>query len=108
MKKYLIIIVCVFVVAISLTGNSFATSIAESEGTITVDWGQGGRVFLWEDPYHVYASNGADANNDLNTPGISDYPGPGHVSSEADATASAEAAYGSAVIGQASTTPTSV
>ena len=106
MKKYLFAIVCVSVLAVSMPGNSFATSIAESTGTITVDWGQNNGIFTWQTSYHVYAANGADANNGISP--ISDYPGPGHVNSEAAATASAEAAFGTTIIGQASTTPSSV
>ena len=106
MRKLLYASVSIFFLTLFLTGNSFATSIAESTGTISVDWGQSEGVFIWESPYHIFAYNGADANNGLTS--ISDYPGPGNVYSEAAATANAEAAFGTSIVGEASTTPNSV
>ncbi len=86
---------------LSLSTIAYGTAITESSGSISVDWTQDNSVYLWNTPAYYYMGNGADAMYDTSdsSTNIADYPGAG---------LSAYAAHGSTVIGEATTTTSSV
>ena len=75
--------------------TSYAIAISQSSGTMTVSWSDFEGI-IWDD--EIYTFNGADASNGVSS--ISDYPGSG--------IDSAIAAFGTGIVGQASTSTSSV
>jgi hypothetical protein len=85
----------------------FATSTATSSGSLSVDWGQHSGAFDWSTS--IYGMNGADAI--WGTEKTSDYDSPGWVENLESVIDTSSATFensGSAAVGEAATTTTSV
>jgi len=118
--KQLIGLLFFFLILLFAPTIIFATSTAMSAGTLSVDWSQDSEVFNWDPSAPIiYGGNGADAiwgtenftlvdGNRVYDQHVKDYGGPGWVDTLDQVTFTSSASYGTTVLGEASTTASSV